>query len=372
MRDQNAAAVRTLIDCIDGQRSILAGQECISSAPSHMTGGPFLYCQSSGSTGKARTIRRSQASWIASFDINRGFFDVGAGDCYALLGNLGHSLSLYGIVEALHLGADVLALGQDTPRAQLAAMRERCATVIFATPSQLRLLRIAAGQTVLPSVRKLFSGGGALGAEARKAVAALCPNAEILEIYGASETSFVTIANGASPPGSVGRAYPGVEVQLGSLDGERGEVWVRSPYLFDGYEVGESRDTIWRDGFLTVGEIGRMDQQGNLYLYGRKSRMVTVADVNVFLEDVEREMAAICGTRACAAIALPDTARGHAVIGFVEGKTDSLLDRRIREHCRMALGPLSTPRRICFVERMPFLPAGKPDLRALHGLAEGA
>ncbi|WP_245999469.1 AMP-binding protein [Paracoccus methylarcula] len=369
---QNRPTVAALLECIDQRLPIHASQGGgggISAAGfPDADGRPLLYCQSSGSTGGARTIRRSQASWIASFEVNHARYGIGTTDRYAVLGSLGHSLSLYGIVEALHLGADLLALGGDLPRAQLATLRETRASVLYATPSQLGLLQ-RAGTEPLPDIRHVFCGGGALGGDGRAAAAALFPNAGIYEFYGASETSFVTISDSDTPSGSVGRAYPGVTLKLQPVAGNDAEIWVNSPYLFDGYEGEGSGDTR-RDGdFLTVGEIGWLDEQGNLFLRGRRSRMVTVADVNVFLEDIERVMTGDCAGRACAAIAVPDALRGHAVIGFVEGAADKALAEKMKFRCRTSLGPFAAPRRIGFLDPMPMLPSGKPDLAALQRIA---
>lgn len=369
---QNRPAITALLDCIERHLPIHARQgegTAISAMDSPVNAGrPLLYCQSSGSTDLAKTIRRSHASWIASFEVNRGRYTLGKHDRYAVLGSLGHSLSLYAVTEALHLGADILALGGDSPRAQVVALREARASVLYATPSQLRLLqRVDAG--ALPDIRLVFCGGGALGTDERADLAELFPNAELFEFYGASETSFITISTAETPPGSVGRAYPGVTLKLRPVAGEDAEIWVSSPYLFDGYDGGRGGDTRWDGDFLTVGEIGRLDGQGNLFLRGRRSRMVTVADVNVFLEDVEQVMLDESAGRACAAVAVPDALRGNAVIGFAEGAADEALADRIKARCRAALGPHAVPRRIGFLDPMPMLPSGKPDLVALQRLA---
>lgn len=365
-REQHRTAIAALVDCIEGHLPIHARQEggpVIAAAQGH---GPLLLCQSSGSTGRAKTIRRSHASWIASFEVNRSLFGLGHHDRYAVLGHLGHSLSLYAVTEALHLGADILALGGDGPRAQIETLQAGKATVLYATPAQLRLL-CRAGHTRLDCIRHVICGGGLFAPDEYAELAAFFPNALVSEFYGASETSFISISDADTPPGSVGRPYPGVDLRLQ----EAAEIWVRSPYLFDGYDGEGSIDTRWSDGFLTVGEIGWLDETGNLFLRGRRSRMVTVADVNVFLEDIERIMAGICGTRLCAAVAVRDPMRGSAVIGYVEGSEDRSLAGSIRAQCRDALGPLSTPRRIGFLEQMPMLPSGKPDLLALQQLAAG-
>ncbi len=362
LRGQNAGAVAALLDCMARGLPVHASLDGIRAAAPEPA--PLLYCQSSGSGGRVKTIRRSHASWIASFEVNRSLFGLGSHDRYAVLGHLGHSLSLYAVTEALHLGADVLALGGDGPRAQIDTLLSDKATVLYATPAQLRLL-CRAGTTRFDRIRHVICGGGLLVPEEHAELAAFFPNARVSEFYGASETSFISISGADAPPGSVGRPYPGVDLRLR----EAGEIWVRSPYLFHGYDGEGSPDTRWSDGFLTVGEIGCLDETGNLFLRGRISRMVTVADVNVFPEDIERIMAGICGARLCAAVVIRNPMRGNAVIAYVEGNEDRALAGLIRTQCRNALGPHSTPRRIGFLEKMPMLPSGKPDLSALQRLA---
>ncbi|CAM3273582.1 long-chain acyl-CoA synthetase [Paracoccus aminovorans] len=359
-RGQNAAAVAALIDCLAWGLPIhasLAGIRADGGVP-----GAWLCCQSSGSGGRVKTIRRSHASWIASFEVNRAAFGLSARDRYAVLGQLGHSLALYAALEALHLGAGLMVLAGDSPRRQRATLAEAGATVLYATPTQLHRLLLA-GQGVLPAVAHVFCGGGRLDAACRAGVAALCPNAAIRAFYGASETSFITIADAETPEGSVGRAYPGVDLRL---DAE-GRIAVASPYLFQGYAEPDLPMPPRRDGHLTTGDIGRLDDRGNLFLRGRESRMVTVADRNLFLEDVEAVLAA-ASARPCAALALPDARRGHAVVAAVEGAGDDALAASLRRACREALGDHAAPRRIVFLARLPRLGSDKPDLAALARL----
>ncbi|PJN93632.1 hypothetical protein CNY89_19445, partial [Amaricoccus sp. HAR-UPW-R2A-40] len=148
------------------------------------------------------------------------------------------------------------------------------------TPTQLRRLLLAEGDGALPEIAHVFCGGGKLDAACCVGMAALCPNATIREFYGASETSFITIADAATPEGSVGRAYPGVLLRLDT----EGRVFVASPYLFDGYAEPDLPLPPRVDGHLGTGDIGMLDAEGHLFLRGRENRMVTVADRTLFLE----------------------------------------------------------------------------------------
>ena len=193
------------------------------------------------------------------------------------------------------------------------------------------------------------------------------PAAQVVEFFGASEASFITVSDEETPLGSVGRAYPEVVLRIGEdcAVGETGEIWVKSPYLFDGYERGDSSLTRWRDGFLSIGEMGKLDAAGYLYLQGRRSRMVTVADQNVFPEAIEGVLMAQAGVEAAAVIAPRDPLRGHVIVAAVVG-TASAVD--LRKVCRAELGEAAVPRTIWGISSMPMLPAGKPDLQRLETL----
>ena len=354
-RDQNRAAVTALLDCLTHRRGIEARLEAPFIRP-RTEAGPVLCCRTSGSSGRVKTIRRSQASWIASFEVNRDLFGLSDRDVYGVLGQLGHSLALYATLEALHLGAGLRVLAGDSPRAQARQLAEAEVSVLYATPTQLRQLG-GADAGSLPSVRHVFCGGGAMDPAGRAELAELCPGARLREFYGASETSFIAIADADTPEGSVGRAYPGARLEI--RDG--GEIWVAGPYLFDGYD-GPNAPEVRRDGdFVSVGDLGHLDAAGYLFLRGRLSRMVKVADQNLSLDAVEAVLAA-SGAAICAAVAVPDARRGQAVVAVIEGPPDEALASRLRRACRDTLGAHAGPRFIRFVPRMPLLASGKPDL----------
>ncbi|MEZ5796223.1 MAG: AMP-binding protein [Paracoccaceae bacterium] len=167
--------------------------------------GPVFETLTSGSTGRPRRILRTQASWIASFQVNAALFGIGPGCQVAVLGDLVHSLSLYGVLEGLHLGATVHLLAGVRPDRQAAALAARGIDVLYATPAQLR----AASPGDLPDLRLILVGGSKLDDRLRAELASSAPAAEVREFYGAAEASFITLANAGTPPDSVGRAYPG-------------------------------------------------------------------------------------------------------------------------------------------------------------------
>jgi len=313
---------------------------------------PLFETLTAGSTGTPRRIVRTQASWTASFAVNAGF-GIGLGARIAVLGRLVHSLALYGAVEGLNLGAEVHLLDLLRPDRQRTALVDRRITHLYATPAQLRLL----GSGTCPDLRLVLVGGSKLDPTLRKAMRAMAPGATIREFYGAAETSFITLADDDTPEGSVGRPYPGVEISV-----EVGKIWVKSPYLFLGY-AGVSGGAQWRDGWLSVGEIGRMEGEF-LYLRGRAGRMVTVADQNVFPEEIEAVLAGMPGITQAAVLPVPERKRGAVLVAFVQG--DRAVEARVKAELRAELGPLKTPKAMIWLDDWPILPTGKTDLKALE------
>lgn len=315
--------------------------------------GDCLETLTSGSTGIPRRIRRTQASWIASFEVNVRLFGLGPGRRVGIPGQLVQSLALYGAIETLHLGGELHPLDGLRPDHQAQEIRTKGIDMLYASPVQLRL--IAEAGILLPSLRLVLCGGARLDPATRDLVATVAPGANLCEFYGAAEASFITLSDADTPTESVGRAYPGTEIDI--LDGE---IWVRSPYLFQSY-AGDPGPARWRDGWLSVGEFGRLED-GYLYLHGRAGRMVTVADQNVFPEAVESFLLSLPGVTRAAALARPDPRRGHVIEAFVTGgDTDAVLSA-----CRNQLGPLAAPRRIHRIAEWPLLPSGKTDLAALE------
>ncbi|WP_157735743.1 AMP-binding protein [Granulosicoccus antarcticus] len=333
---------------------------------------PQFQCLSSGTSGGARRIQRSQRSWIKSFDINASLMQVGTQDSYAIVGTFSHSLPLYAALEACHLGADIQLLGDLRPDRQLQAIEALGTTVLYLTPTQARQLCGVKPNTRSHqfSVRYLLCGGGKLDEKTRSELKRLFAGAAIVEFYGASETSFITMSTEDTPSDSVGCAYPGVSIRVLDEQGQpvsgSGEIWVKSNYLFSGYASGEWRDTRRADGYLSIGEMGRLDEAGNLYLRGRKSRQANVADNTVFLQEIEAVMMQHAAVHQCVVVAKQDSLRGEILIAVVEGKIDEVLRVELLKHGRKSLGAILAPKQILFLEVLPGLNAGKPDIRKIQ------
>ncbi len=297
-------------------------------------------------------------------------------DSYAIIGKLSHSLPLYAALEACHLGADVQLLSELRPDRQLEAMARLGTSVLYLTPTQARQL-CAVPLTdirIRLRVRYLLCGGGKLDEKTRVALKRLFEGATVVEFYGASETSFITMSTEQTPAGSVGRAYPGVSVRILDEYGESvsgvGEIWVNSEYLFTDYASGDWRDTHRRHGYLSIGEMGQLDETGHLFLSGRKSRQANVADNFVYLQEIEDVLLQHRAVHHCVVLARQEPLRGEVLIAAIEGRADASLRADILKHARQQLGPTLAPRDILFLDALPMLSAGKPDIRLIQSMVD--
>ena len=369
----NAAGLPELLDCLNAGATIVARQSATAPIAKSAALPPRLICETSGTSGAPKAICRKPDTWIRSFEISKRQFKISRNDTYATFGSLGHSLCLYAILEGLWIGADICNFDGVGPRRQAAALVAFDVTVIYATPTQLQvLLRGAQASQItnFATITQVFCGGGTLTPALRSALSTYFPNAEVREFFGASETSFMTMSDAATPAGSVGRAYPDVDIRIGTpqapVTDQSGEIWVKSPYLFDSYATGHSDSTIWHDGFLSIGEMGYVDDDGFLFIQGRKDRMITVADHNVYPEAIEKVVSALDGVETCAVIAMADPIRGHVPVCVVQARASGPDAQALAQQCRDALGGHAVPKAFHFVTDLPVLASGKPDLEALR------
>lgn len=296
-----------------------------------------------GSLGVPKRVTRPVAGWQASFVVNAGLFGIAPGVRVAVPGRLCHSLPLYAALEGLHLGAMVHLLDGQRPDRMGRALAQ--AEVVYATPTQLQAM-LPGGPW--PGLRHIVLGGERLDAALRERLVKAAPQARITVFYGAAETSFITMTDAATPAGSVGRAYPGVELAVQ----DDGLIRVRSAYTVQGAAA-----------WVTVGESGYL-QGDDLFLRGRAGRMVTVAGQNVFPEEIETWLATLPGVDRAAVLALPDTARGYVLVAALQG--DRGQEQAILSAARAQLGALAAPRRLHWCSDWPALPSGKTDLAALQ------
>jgi long-chain acyl-CoA synthetase len=332
----------------------------------------FYWGLTSGTTGDPKLFARSHASWVASFEAAEKIFDFPPRSKILVPGPLHHSLFLYGAVHALCRGHTVVLPGQFRPSRIAGAARQ--ATHLYAVP--FMLAEMLKARVEAPALRVIFSGGAKLPSALRRECEERWPDADLVEFYGASETSFVTFHSTRSlaSEGSVGRPFPGVSIEICGENGEAlqqggtGRIFVKSPMLFARY-VADAPAQAW----FSAGDTGYIDTAGCLHLTGRTNRMIKSKGLKIHPESIEAALLALPQVRRAAVVDMPDAARGAVAVAAIEFAGGTALPRKsLAAHCRQVLGRSHCPRSYFAADRLPLTRSGKiAVVEVRKGLIEG-
>lgn len=201
--------------------------------------------------------------------------------------------------------------------------------------------------------------------------------ADIYEGYGLSEAAPTVSAHRRDEPikpGSVGRAFPGVEIRIVDEEGrelptdEVGELIVRGDNISPGYFRNETatREAL-RDGWLYTGDIARIDADGYLFIVDRKKDLIIRGGFNIYPRDLEEIIVKHPAVAEVAVIGAPSETMGEEVVAFVVRKPGAQLEEaELILYCQEKLAKYKTPRHIVFVDALPRNGVGKilkKDLR---------
>ncbi|MFQ5491554.1 MAG: class I adenylate-forming enzyme family protein, partial [Phycisphaerae bacterium] len=281
------------------------------------------------------------------------------------------------------LGAGVYAIARFNPSAALQAVHEQRISIMMAIPTMYAaMLRCkSAPDDALKSIYLAMSGGEPLpvtvaeGFEQRFGV-------KLLQGYGLTETAPVLslCAPHAFRDGSVGRLIPGVDCRIVDESsqelpcGADGEIQVKGPGVMKGYHnhPQETAQVIDPDGWFRTGDIGRLDEDGYLYITGRKKEMMIVGGENVAPAEIENVLLQHDAVAQAAVIGTPDSSRGEVPVAFVtlqEGADpDRVNDHALRTFARQRLAGYKVPRRVVITDDLPKGPTGKVLKRKLAEL----
>ena len=233
-------------------------------------------------------------------------------------------------------------------------------TAVSLVPTQLvRLLDAGADWSGL---RFALIGGAPLSPELLDR--ALGAGVPVAATYGLTEAcSQVTTLppdEARTRPGSSGRPLQGVEVRVG----EGARIELRGPTVAPG-----SADA---DGWLRTGDLGRLDDDGYLWVEGRADDLILSGGENVRPEPVEARLREHPAVADAGVVGVPDPEWGQAVVAYVVGALDSQPDpAELIEHCRATLAPAAVPKRIELVGELPRTGSGKLQRALLRAGAAG-
>ena len=197
--------------------------------------------------------------------------------------------------------------------------------------------------------------------------------------YGQSELGYLTESGPGSPAGSVGRAVPGVGLRVvdetggpvpGGMDGH---IQARLEDPFPGYLGGEP-SPVDADGWVSTGDLGRIDAGGDLYVRGRDTDQIQVAGNKVFAGEIAAALKTSPGVDDAAVFSLPHPMWGEVVAAAVvpNGTHPPPTREDLMRHCRALLQPWKCPRVLLVLPQLPRNALGKVDMPRLQEMASAA
>ena len=198
----------------------------------------------------------------------------------------------------------------------------------------------------------------------------------ILQGYGLTETSpaAVVCRIDGEFTGTIGLPLPSTEVMIAGDGGnplpisEVGEICIRGPQVMEGYwqRPADTAEVMLPGGWLRSGDIGRMDEEGYIFIEDRKKDMILVSGFNVYPNEIENIVVELDGILEAAAIGLPDERSGEIVKIFAVRKDDSVTEQDIIDHCKKNLTNYKRPRIVEFRDELPKTNVGKILRRELR------
>ncbi|MGM1062550.1 AMP-binding protein [Saccharothrix sp. Mg75] len=331
----------------------------------------------SGTSGSPRGAMLSHRALLANVEQCASLrpAPVTAGDRVLLALPLFHVYGLGpGLFQVAGAGATAVLLERFDPDLALTAIREHRVTTLVGVPPMYAAILAQPVERLredLATVRLFTSGAAPLAPGVLDAVRRAV-GLPVYEGYGLTETGPVltsTLAGGTPKPGSVGRALPGVQVRLVDTDGRpldqdedepgTGLVAAKGDNLFSGYwpDGAHGPDA---DGWFRTGDVGYLDEDGDLHLVDRAGDLIIVNGFNVYPHEVEQVLRELAGVAEAAAVGVPDERTGESVkVVLVLAEGAELTEDDVREHCAAHLAKFKVPTAVEFAEALPHSPTGK-------------
>ena len=182
-------------------------------------------------------------------------------------------------------------------------------------------------------------------------------------------------ADGTGKSGSVGRPMTWWEVKVVDKDNaellpnQTGELLIRGPIMKEYYRNPQATAEVIRDGWLHSGDIGMVDEEGFVYITGRKKDMIIVKGQNIYTSDMETILQTHPKVAEAAVLGIPDAMRGEIVGAVVSLKEDEkATEQELRGFCVEHLINYKVPKKIMFLSSLPKNSAGKIDKEAIRTL----
>lgn len=284
---------------------------------------------------------------------------------------------------SIYKGWTAILVPRPEPKAVMEMTLKYKPSIFLAVPT------IYVGVMALPEFKKadlsfikgFFSGAAPLSVETIQALQD-ATGASIVEGYGMTESTSITHMTpwrGKLKPGSVGVPLPNTDIRIVDLDtgtvdmpvGESGEILFKGPQQCKGYyDMPEETAQSLRDGWFYTGDIGRMDEDGFLYIVDRKKDMIIAGGYNIYPRDIDEVLYQHPKVLEACTVGVPHDYRGETVKAYVVPRPGEIVtSAELDQFCRQKLAAYKVPKIYEIVEGLPKSAVGKILRRELREMA---
>lgn len=326
-----------------------------------------IYLYSTGSTGKPKRVSRTHFNLIALADNHTQTIGWTEKDRILLTVPLPHTYGFGNFISAVKVGASMYVLGEFNRNKVIDLIDKESITVFPAVPFMLSVI----AQTFLPkprdfsSLRLIISAGAPLSKETFhkcREKLGIYPR----QFYGSTETGVISINLGDEKRfDSVGLPVKNVEAKVFREDGteadvnEVGEIAVKSPSITTGYYgLPEETEKAFRGGYYFTGDLGKIDEEGYIYIVGRKKLLINVAGNKVDPIEVENLLLKHPKIKEAVVLGVKDN-HGNESVKAVIAPRENMEAKEVYDHCKGHISDFKIPRIVEFRNEIPKSPTGK-------------
>jgi acyl-CoA synthetase (AMP-forming)/AMP-acid ligase II len=341
----------------------------------------FYLGYTSGTTGKPKGGMITQRNRALAYHYWALEFGITSDDIALHCGPFHHTAPFTFTLTQLFMGGQVVLLDSFDAKAALQAIAKYGVTWAFMVPFMLeRVLEEKRNQLDdldFSSLKMLISGASPLSTRTKEAICEEFLGSGLHEFYGATEAGVVTNLKPKDQSRKircVGQPVAELEIQIRDEEGnvkkpnEIGDIWLRGPTLFEGYfndpiKTAEVKQNDW----CNLGDIGRVDEEGFLYLIDRRKDVIKSGGVNIYPIEIEEVILRDTAVKECAVVGMSDQRWGESTQAFIV--TDESIETigvRLNSLCQQYLADYKRPKKIHRIDSLPRNANGKVLKRVLR------